>query len=580
MKRIIRLAIALLLSGEFLCKADFVNEETVSKIAHEWFSGDDFTITLDESSTFYYVNATGGGWILVSAEDATLPVLAYNDKGAFKTQSMPSNVRRFLGGYSRSIDAARDARLKGSKEVVKLWKTAGMRTKTSTGKLLQTAEWDQDDPYNIYCPVVTEGKKKNTALTGCVATSLAIILRYHQWPEKGKGTIGGYSYTSDYDKKVNIQSYSIDDHVYDYSNMPMTYSTSATTSQKEAVATLMHDLGVMFKAEYNYETGTGAYAEDIQVALFEHMGYSGKAYHLYRDACSSDAEFLRIIKEEIEAGRPVPYGGSDEDGGHQFLCDGYDKKDYVHINWGWSGDDNGYFSLTLAIPNSYTFSEGQSIIVGLEPDRDGSTVNNGGPLCFIEDEDIPDYNGISLKSGSIESKQFTVKVGGIWNSDYNVGYAGAIRMVIVDYHGDLKEIISAAEDVILEGSEYTVIPSISCTFSKTPVIGDRIVMQYLAKNGSWETVTAYGVYASFVNAISVIDTPYLLVEDSYKAGDSFLLDIVPGNSLITDFTWTFDGLKQSHISVSPLTKGEHTVKARLTLKDGSVQVITRKIKVE
>lgn len=580
MKKIIRLSAVLLLLGEFLCKADFVNEEKVSEIASEWFSGDDFTITLDESAAFYYVNAASGGWILVSAEDATLPILAYNDKGAFKTQSMPSNVRRFLGGYSKSIDAARSAQLKSTKEVAKLWKTAGVRTKTSTGKLLQTAEWDQDEPYNIYCPTVTEGKKKNTALTGCVATSIAIILRYHQWPEKGKGTIGGYSYTSDYDKKVNIPSYSIDDHVYDYSNMPMTYSSSSTTAQKNAVATLMHDLGVMFKAEYNYETGTGAYAEDIQIALFEHMGYSGKAYHLYRDACSSDAEFLRIIKEEIDANRPVPYGGSDEDGGHQFLCDGYDKKDYVHINWGWSGDDNGYFSLTLSIPNSYTFSEGQSIIVGLEPDRDGSTVNNGGPLCFIEDESIPDYNGISLKSGSIESKQFTVKVGGIWNSDYNVSYDGAIRMAIVNYRGDLKEIISEAEVVSLEGSEFMTESSISCSFSKTPVLGDRIVMQYLAKNGIWETITSYSTYASFVNAISVIDTPYLLVEDSYKTGDSFILDIVPGNSLVKEYTWTFDGLKQNHVSVSPLTKGEHTVKAKVTLENGRIEVITQKINVE
>ncbi len=563
------------------CRADFVSREKINEIATEWFGDDDFTVNLDESSSFYYVNAAKGGWILVSAEDATIPVLAYNDTGEFKTDRMPSNIKKFLGGYTKSINAVRQADLKSSSEVKKLWRNAGVRTKTSSGKLLQTAAWGQEDPYNLYCVKVTEGGRQYTALTGCVATSIAIILRYHQWPEHGKGTIGGYEYTSDYRRKVTIPSYSIDDNYYDYSLMPMTYTSSATSAQKNAVATLMHDLGVMFKAEYNYQTGTGAYAEDIQQALFEHMGYSGNAYHLYRNACSSDGQFLRIIKEEIDANRPVPYGGSSStDGGHQFLCDGYDNKDYVHINWGWSGEDNGYFTLTLKIPNSYTFSDDQSIIVGLEPDRDGSTVNNGGPLCFVSDTDIKDYEGITISSGSIADKNFTAKVGGIWNLDSNVPYKGSVRMAIVDYRGALKEIISETKQITLAGSEYTVIPSISCSFEKTPVLGDRIVAQFLSKNGKWETINCMADYTSYNNAISVIDTPYLLIEDSYKTGDSFILEIVPGNSLISSYTWTFDGLKQSHVSVSPLTKGEHTISVKVTLKDGTIEAITQKIKVE
>lgn len=104
--------------------------------------------------------------------------------------------------------------------------------------------------------------------------------------------------------------------------------------------------------------------------------------------------------------------------------------------------------------------------------------------------------------------------------------------------------------------------------------------QYLSKSGEWKTINCLATYASFTNAISVIDTPYLLIEESYKTGDSFILDIVPGNSLISSYTWTFDGLKQSHVSVSPLTKGEHTINAKLTLKDGTVQSITQRINVE
>ncbi len=579
-KTILSLSILFIFSS-LICRADFTSREKVEEIAVEWFGDKNFTITLDESSSFYYVNAAKGGWILVSAEDATTPILAYGEKGEFKADRLPSNVSRFLGNYTKSIDAVRQAKLTGSDEVKKLWKTAGARTKSSTGKLLQTASWGQEEPFNLYCPTVTEDGKQYTAVTGCVATSLAIICRYHKWPEYGKGTIGGYSYTSDYRKKVNIPSYSIDNNHYDYSSMPMTYTSSATAAQKKAVATLMHDLGVMFKAEYNYGTGTGAFTEDIQQALFEHMGYSGNAYLLYRDACSSDGQFLRIIKEEIDANRPISYSGvSGDDGGHQFVCDGYDSKDYIHINWGWDGNDNGYFTLTLNIPDSYTFSEGQSILVGLEPDRDGSTTNNGGPLYYISDSDSNDYKGITISGGSIADKNFTVKVGAIWNSDYNTDYKGSLRMAIVDYRGDLKEIISDPQQITLEKEEYISLSSVKCTFSKTPVLGDRVVAQYLSKSGEWKTINCLATYASFTNAISVIDTPYLLIEESYKTGDSFILDIVPGNSLISSYTWTFDGLKQSHVSVSPLTKGEHTINAKVSLKDGTVQSITQKINVE
>ncbi len=580
MKKFLLISTAILFSS-IICRADFVDEEKASEIASEWFGTKDFDLVLNEEQTLYYINAAAGGWIIVSAEDCVTPVLAYSETGRFNPKRLPSNLNAFLGNYTKSIDAVRADDLKGSAEVAKLWKNPVLRTKSAEGKLLQTASWDQEDPYNQYCPVVTEDGRKYTALTGCVATAMAIIIRYHQWPEHGTGTIGGYSYTSDYRKKVTIESRSIDDHYYDYSKMPMKYTSSYTTAQGEAVATLMYDLGVMFQANYNYNTGTGAYGEDIQKALYEHMGYSGNAYNLYRSACS-DAEFLRIIKNEIDEGRPVAYGGVDSSsGGHQFLCDGYDQKDYIHINWGWSGDNNGYFTLSLKIPGQYTFDEDQSILVGLEPDRDGSTRNNGGPLHFIYDSSVKDYSGITITGGSIETGTFTCKVGGIWNSDANVDYTGSVRLAVVNYKGELKEIISETQQVDLGTNNVVTFSNITCNITKDTVFGDRIILQFLAKNGQWEEVNCdTNTVSNFTNSISVVDTPFLLIEDSYKTGDSFILDIVPGNSPVSKYTWTFDGLTQSHVSVSPLTKGEHTVTAKVTLKDGSIQIISQKINVE
>ena len=181
MKKFI-LTFALLLSGITLCFADFVEKDQVNEIAKKWFSSENFTVTLDESSTLYYVNATDGGWIIISAEDSTTPVIGYSDTGSIDPNKMPSHVKYFMGSYSKSIDAVRDANLQANPTVKKLWRSAGIRTKATGGKLLNTASWDQDEPYNLFCPEVTESGRKYTALTGCVATSAAIILRYHRWP--------------------------------------------------------------------------------------------------------------------------------------------------------------------------------------------------------------------------------------------------------------------------------------------------------------------------------------------------------------------------------------------------------------
>lgn len=574
------IAILLILSTVSICYADFVDKSKVSEIANRWFGCDDFTITISDDGTLYYVNADKGGWLILSAEDSTTPILGYNDSGSINIEKMPSHIRSFLGNYSKTIEEGRQYSLQANAKVKTMWRTAGFRTKTSTGKLLKTANWDQDEPYNLYCPTVTENGRKYTALTGCVATSTAIIMRYHRWPERGKGTIGGYTYTSDYNKKVNIPSYSIDDHVYDYDLMPLNYTSSATTAQKEAVSLLMHDLGVMFKANYNYQTGTGAYAEDIQDALYEYMGYSGNAYHLYRSACSSDAEFIRIIKAEIDADRPIPYGGSDpQNGGHQFLCDGYDSKDYVHINWGWSGDMNGYFAFDLNVPGQYSFYQDQSIIVGLEPDRESSTTSNGGPIVLASDSSLPGYKGITITNGSLESKSFSVKVGGLYNLDMNLAYNGKLRMVLSDYRGNVKEVISKEQSLVVDKSELKGISEIKCQISKEYALGDRVQAQYLAKGGTWSTINCFTDYASFTNGIAVIDTPFILTEDSYSAGDSFILELIPGNSYIKSYTWYFDGAKQSHISVSPLSSGVHTILAKVTLSNGTILNIKQQIMV-
>lgn len=577
MKKII-LSISILLAAVGICKADFVGEDQVKSIASRWFGTDNLSLTLNSEGTMYFVNSAEGGWIIISAEDSASPIIGYSDEGSIDLDKMPAPAKYFLGVYDKDIKQARELSLEPEQKMKDSWKMAGLRTKSSAGVLNKTASWGQESPYNLNCPQVTENGRKYTAVTGCVATTMAILCRYYEWPEYGKGTVGGYTYTSDYKAKVTVDAFDIDDHHYDYSLMPLTYNSTATTAQKNAVAQLMFDVGAAIHCEYNYNTGTGAVGEDISGVLHEHFGYSGDAKVIYRYTCS-DAEFLRLIKSEIDAGHVIPYGGVDSsDGGHQFICDGYDSKDYIHINWGWDGQLNGYFTLKLNIPSDSTFDEYQAIAIGVVPDRTSSSSNNGGPIYLIQDSQFSSYKGLSITSGSLESKSFKLKAGPVYNGDTYRDYEGAVRVALVDYLGNLKEVISSEYSLSLGAYELTALSSVSCTVGSEYAAGDKVVLQY-REGENWHIVYSMEEFSNFSYGISVTDVPYISLESSYAAGDSFLLNLVPGTSKISSYTWTFDGASQSHVSVSPLTSGTHEIVATVKTSDSKTYVIKQKIVV-
>ncbi len=556
---------------------------------------------VEESSytdpAFYVFNGVSDGWIIVSADDSAIPVLAYSLSGSFSAPR--SNVSAWLGGYSSSISKAIEDGAVQSERLAKMWQTAGLRTKAEAEKLLSTPSWDQESPYNLLCPTVKEGRKSYTSLTGCVATAMSEVLRYHQWPEKGSGTIGGYSYMSDYNQNVQIPSYSIDSHTYDYSLMPYTYTASASTAQNNAVAQLMHDCGVMVEAMYNYGTGTGAYSENIAPALAEHMGYSKAARLVYRQAYT-DAQWSRLVVDEIDANRPIIYSGVDSDnGGHQFVCDGYNTNGYIHINWGWSGDSNGYYALNLHISGSggMTFSDDQSMIVGLEPDKTSSSTQAGATLIFEYYDSS--HSGLSLASGSILSKSFTVNAGYLYNISFSLfggnyttisSYKGSVRVALVDWQGNLKEYVSAEKSLSLAGGELESVDNIACRISGDVDFSDRVVLMYETSDGNWEQVlgregldynqnTGDYSYVRLHSSIPAVDAAYIVLPSSPMAGDRLFFELATGSSAISSLTWYYDGSKQSGPSVI-LTSGNHAVRAAVSFENGKSETIYANLTVK
>lgn len=579
MKKYILLTLSLLFAAAGLCRADFVNKETVQEIAARWFGSEDFTVELNESNTLYYVNANEGGWIIISAEDSTTPVIGYNDTGSINPHRMPSNMKAWFDNtYIKGIQEARHFNMVADEPVKQLWKTAGFRTKAATGKVLETALWDQDTPYNTYCPQVTESGRKVTGLTGCVATSACIILRYHQWPDKGRGTTQAYTFRDASNKQVSVASIDLSSHSYDFSQMPLKYSSSATSTQKQQVARLMADMGAACKLEYGYYEGTGGYAEDMLNAFVYHFKYNPQASSEYKTAYT-DAEWIALIKNEIDNDRPVPYGGySNDSGGHQYVCDGYDKRDYLHINWGWSGEDNGFFTFKMGT-SQYYFDLGHSIIINLYPDKSGDSYEapNGGPLFFGDYSSVK--GGLTVTSGSVASKSFTVKASGIFNYDWHNAYIGPLRIVLIDHKGEVKQAISSESNVNIQEENYLSSKNFTCSVTGNYAIGDRIACQFRNKLGEWETIRSdYDALftTTAVPFIPVFDTPYLADRTEYSAGDNYVIDLIPGSKRITSYTWKLDGKSQSYVSAS-LTAGEHTVEVTVTLSDNSKFVITKKI---
>ena len=365
--------------------------------------------TAEENRYYLYRNENGEGWVIIAADDAVSPVLAYSETGHFSTENMPANVRKWMSKYDHFIQKIEADGVTASEETAAQWqalRTSPRRAKGDAvvGPLIKT-QWDQDSPYWDLCP----GTGKNKAYVGCVATAMAQVMKYWEWPVTGTGS---HSYRpldpNNPEDERNNKNYStrytqtlsanFGQTIYDWSNMLDRYTGSATAEQKKAVATLMYHCGVATEMMYGNEAdgGSGTYTvnygdwEDpscAQNAFVNYFRYKKEGLTAYvRDGYTyerkeyykkwNDDDWTAMIKEELDKKHPILYGGASEEGGHSFICDGYDDAGYFHFNWGWSGENDGYFLLSRLKPGSggaggggYDFSEDQDVIIGIVPDK-------------------------------------------------------------------------------------------------------------------------------------------------------------------------------------------------------------------
>ena len=318
----------------------------------------------EADAAFYVFNETGNkGYVIVSGDDRTIPILGYSDNGYLDMNNLPSSVQSWLEGYAEQITYLQEH--PDTKVARK-----SLDNVPAITPLLGETVWNQYSPFNDLCPM--DGNERS--ITGCVATAMAQVMYYHRWPAQTTQTIPAYTTSS-----KNIQVPAIDITTIDWDHMlPNYYTVTPTAEEKNAVAELMLLCGVSVEMDYA-SNGSSAYTNAPATALKKYFDYD--ACFLWRGYYGQE-EWNQLVYDELHNGRPVLYSGQSSSGGHSFVIDGYDTDDYFHVNWGWGGFENGNFLLNLL----EDYNSGQNAIVGIQKKSAAAYATfDNGTLTFYND---------------------------------------------------------------------------------------------------------------------------------------------------------------------------------------------------
>lgn len=406
---------------------------------------------------YAFDNDSAGGYVIVAGEDAASPVLGFSLSGSFPAQDMPEAMQDLLQYYGNALRLARE----------KNWTATSSIRSFNPDQIvrLKTAWWSQGDPYNRYCPVIN-GKR---CVTGCVATAIGIIMNYHRWPERGHGDLPSYSYK--YNGVENtVEGHSLG-HSYDWEAM-----NREEGRDDDQIARLLYDIGVMVEMSYT-PSASGAVASFVK-RLSKYFDYD-EDMRDYSRTEKTDAQWEQLIRNEIDAKRPVLYSASSLESGHAMVIDGYSGR-YFGINFGWGGGygaregysnpnkDGHWFLLTPVEGHERdmaTYYYSQEVIVNIKPDEGG----------------VSDWTDDAYALGNIGLPyDFTVGREFVISQLLYTSQTAQCEYVLFDEAGNLKERIS---------DPFEVTPymwrDISCVISKQPGQGDWIAPVFFVDGNRW-----------------------------------------------------------------------------------------------
>ncbi|MDR2495553.1 MAG: thiol protease/hemagglutinin PrtT [Tannerellaceae bacterium] len=462
-------------------------------------TGSDALRSAGSRPLFYAYNLEGGGFVIVSAETQAWPVLAYSDEGEFSAEGMPASLSALLKHYEEEIAAAVASNLPPEASLLSEWEAirAGKARTAAQEARIQTAIWDQNDPYNIMCP--KDGR--SITQTGCVATAMGIVMKYHRWPVRGQGSIKYSTKT----KNISVSAtFNVD---YQWDSMLATYNRSGggswTQQQAEAVATLLFHCGAAVEMDY-LVNGSGATEWAVVRAMTENFGYDKSLMLAYRDIYST-AEWDSLMQREINEGRPILYGGItgysvEEDEGHQFVVDGYSVsaptlpgeagKSYYHINWGWNGSSNGHYLLSALNPNSAHkgYNLEQDAVIGLRKDEGGKLSHE---MFFVgSDAEVDPASPTGLMADVDSIRQGTpFNLITTYVADYGIRhFEGSWGFFVVSAAGVIKDSLEVVDYDLPAGYGVMLSSDTAYVINSKIEEGDHISLYYRSKGHNWRMV--------------------------------------------------------------------------------------------
>jgi hypothetical protein len=349
-----------------------------------------YTQTTESGVNALYVFNFEGGYMIMAADDVAQPILAYGEEGCFDANNIPDGLAYYLRHYARQIEYAVTNNLTADPEIAEQWEQIrrygvikGERSTRGNVAPLISTNWNQDSPFNAYCPT-GQGGPGGHAYAGCVATAMSMVMKRWNWPEHGQGS---HSYTP---SGYPTQTVDFENAYYQWNNMP----NNVNNSNYQAVALLMYHCGVAVDMQYG-PSGSGAHSQDVPDAIFNYFRYTKQANRLDRDLYTR-LEWEEFLISNLEEGFPMYYSGAEGQSGHAFVCCGYRESDRkFYFNWGWSGFNNNYFAIDALNTYSGNFNDYQAVIIDMIPD-------------YVYDGLIPAVTDLEVAAENVHSRNGVV----------------------------------------------------------------------------------------------------------------------------------------------------------------------------
>ncbi len=389
----------------------------------------------DGSLAYYLVDLGTDGWVLVSGDDVVRPVLAFSFENSLSPVDQWADAAKYLLNiYEEEIGSAlkdpeRKRDMRWDRQQLPSYKNASEEIYIDP---IIDVTWNQGAGWNMFCPYDEDGPG-NHAYVGCVAVAMAQAMTVYEYPA---APVGMKSYQHEDYGSIAV-NYDMED--------PYQWDLMGSSSYDSSNSILLYHCAVSVEMGFGAD-GSGAYVRTAANAMKQYFSYSTNLS--FSDRIEDDEQWESLLVDELLAGRPLVYRGEPDDGtaGHAWNVDGYGAG-YFHMNFGWSGSQNGYFTLDLINPGNNDFSKNQGAIIGIAPPSSGpyglslsaNAVDEGLPVdSYVADVTVADEDPNNTYSFTCKG-QFNIILDDYGPSSFYVEDGSLLTAEVLTYNEERPE---------------------------------------------------------------------------------------------------------------------------------------------